>query len=448
MDDWIQENLCCPYCGGHFEWPEAHVSAHTGSYGILTCDCSQFPVVDGICVLKKAPVITEVTKLIEQRRFKDALMSLLALPNSANREDFDRRRYLASAINRLTRLADWNPAPPPIRSPAAAWADLLSAPDRATAHDLLRSYFHDKNENYHYFFYRFSQPRFLVAISFASIVTRPEGPLLDLACGCGSVTRTLIRYADGQRVIGVDRFFLGLYIAKRIVAPQATYVCCDIDTSLPFCDQAFEMAICSDAFHYFLNKKTCIRELGRIISDTGFFILCWVHSAAVRMANDGLPLPPEAYERLVSDLPHRLVADSKVLSRYLQRLGPPLGESADPASLLVEPLLSIVASHRKEIFKDYGHFPEWPHALGPLRLNPLYKISEPSQLGKASLKRTLPSLFYENDHAQSKEYLPDIVDVPMNVLEDLAAGERTPEVERLVEQFVALGLPDRYVREN
>jgi hypothetical protein len=34
--------------------------------------------------------------------------------------------------------------------------------------------------------------------------------------------------------------------------------------------------------------------------------------------------------------------------------------------------------------------------------------------------------------------------VHSRVLTDLAEGHRTPDVERLVDQFVAMGMPERY----
>jgi hypothetical protein len=49
-----------------------------------------------------------------------------------------------------------------------------------------------------------------------------------------------------------------------------------------------------------------------------------------------------------------------------------------------------------------------------------------------------------DDHAQSKDYLPETVKVHSRVLTDLAEGHRTADVERLVDQFVAMSTPERY----
>ena len=166
----------------------------------------------------------------------------------------------------------------------------------------------------------------------------------------------------------------------------------------------------------------------------------------LRCPHDGLPLPPEGYEAIVADMPHRLVADSAVLLRYLQKQGPPLACSPEIERLAHEPLLSIVASHRQEVFKDYGCFEEWPHAEGRLGLNPLYIIEKKTgdSPGHVQLRRTFPSAFYMEDHAQCRDYLPEAVKVGAQVLADLAHGKRTPEMEKLIEQFVVLGMPDRY----
>ena len=87
----------------------------------------------------------------------------------------------------------------------------------------------------------------------------------------------------------------------------------------------FSAAFCTDAFHYFVNKATSVGELKRLTQDDGLIVLVWIHNALFRCPYDGLPLPPEGYQALVADMPHRLVADSDVLVRYLRKEGPAAG---------------------------------------------------------------------------------------------------------------------------
>src|SRR3712207_7263067 len=42
--------------------------------------------------------------------------------------------------------------------------------------------------------------------------------------------------AKNQLVIGVDENFFGLYVAKHWIAPEAEYISCVADSSLPFPD--------------------------------------------------------------------------------------------------------------------------------------------------------------------------------------------------------------------
>ena len=136
-------------------------------------------------------------------------------------------------------------------------------------------------------------------------------------------------------------------------------------------------------------------------------------------------------------MPHRLVADSDVLVAIpAKSKAQPLACPTDIERLAHEPLLSIVASHRQEVFKDYGSFDEWPHAEGRLGLEPtLYREEKRDCLEDVQLRRTFPSAFYIEDHAQSKDYLPETVKVLSHVLADLAHSKRTPEIETLIEQF-------------
>jgi ubiquinone/menaquinone biosynthesis C-methylase UbiE len=123
------------------------------------------------------------------------------------------------------------------------------------------------------------------------------------------------------------------------------------DTSLPFPDGTFSVAFCSDAFHYFVSKAASIRELKRLTQDDGLIILVTVRNMLVKhLRGGGLQLPPEGYQALLADMPHRCVANSAVLGRYLQKHGPPLACSAGIASLTHEPRLSLVASHKQEVF--------------------------------------------------------------------------------------------------
>jgi ubiquinone/menaquinone biosynthesis C-methylase UbiE len=314
---------------------------------------------------------------------------------------------------------------------------------KVTACDFFDLYFHNKSVC-NYFTFRFGQPSQLVSLSLISIIQQTEKPILDLACGVGHITHHLVQRAQGQPVIGVDAFFFGLYVAKHWLAPEAKYICCEADTSLPFPDGAFSVAFCADAFHYFISKTTTIRELKRLTQDKGLIILVSARNGLLKNRHGGLQLPPEGYQSLVADMPHRCVANSAILRRYLKKQGPPLACAASIGSLAHEPLLSVVASHRQEVLQDYGPFINWPHAEGYLSLNPLYEVERRDGLKNVRLRRTFPSARYEEENAECKEYMPEGVEIQSEVLADLEQGKQTPGVKKLTEQYVVLGMPERY----
>ena len=447
----LLRSMHCPFCGGDFNSSEID---QTG-FGILTCYCGQYPVVAGIPVIKRGQIgisgetIEAVNSLIKAGRCRDALLAMVMPPAPTSPTLAPAWMQSLPSLRGIRRVKSFAHQRGARRWREQAAALLINLDDQVTACDFLDLYYHRSgfttNDAYDYFALRFGQPRHLVALSFTTLIDNPAKPVLDLACGYGHLTRSLARRAHPQQVVGVDQTFAGLYLAKTLIAPEAEFVCCAADGPLPFPDDFFSAAFCSDAFHYFIHKLSSLNELRRLTSIDGLIIMVWIHNVHVRRPHDGLPLPPEGYEALVADMPHRMVADSDVLARYLKRKGPALAVSAELGRLSREPLLSIVASQRQDVFKDYGEFQEWPHGQGRLDLNPLYRIEKGNgSPADVQLRRTYPSDFYLDDHAQSKEYLPETVRVHSKVLSDLAEGNRTLDVERLVDQFVALAMPERY----
>ncbi len=404
----------------------------------MTCYCSSFPVVAGIPIIQKGKNIDNIVSLIKAGQNLEALLTLMPLRDFSIPPIFRIFALLPGRVYSWFNKMLYEKASKEWHKKSSLL--LIDQKTKTTACDLLKFYMHNK-EHYYYFAFRFGQPRHLVALSFATLIQRPGKPVLDLSCGCGHITRNLVYRAKDSQVIGIDRFFLGLYIAKKWIAPEAEYVCCPSDTALPFPDGLFSAIMCSDAFHYFINKAAAVNELKRLIQNEGHILLAWVRNA--RESSDGSPLPPEGYQNLVADMPHRLVSDREILSRYLKGQGPPLAQATDIKYFHREPTLSIVASYKPEIFRNYGAFDEWPHAKGWLRLNPLY-IQEEGDASHIFIRR-FPSRSYEEEHSESKNYLPERIEIYPKLLNDLENGEFTSDMENLIKQCVLLDIPDMYI---
>jgi hypothetical protein len=98
------------------------------------------------------------------------------------------------------------------------------------------------------------------------------------------------------------------------------------------------------------------------------------------------------------------------------------------------------------VFRDYPSFKDSPHAEGRLGLNPLYVEERRDKSVDVHFRRTFPTAFFEEENADCKQYLPESVSLNSSVVVDVAHGNRTPEIEKLIKQCVILGMPERYQR--
>jgi SAM-dependent methyltransferase len=446
--------LRCPFCGGGLSGSGTEQIGRKSGFGVLSCYCGRYPVVAGIPILKKDVIGTDrypadkVINSIEAGRYEEALLSMI-LPSPPSADFAPRWLRALPSFRGIGHVKTLLGKPGQRRWKKHGVSYLTQLGDQITGRELFDFYFcrstGDAREPYGYFAFRFGQPRHLVALSLASLIRRPGKAVLDLACGFGHITRHLVNRAEGRPVIGLDRNFFMLYIAKNWLALPAEYVCAQADSGLPFSDDSFSTVYCSDAFYVFPGKANCIRELKRLVGSDGSIILATLRNSLVAERHRfRTSLPPEGYEALVADIPHRLVADSDILARYLKRQGPSLEQPTETVRLAMEPCLSLVASHRQQVFQDYSCFKDWPHAEGRLDLNQLYREERRDGGGNVYLRRTFPSAVYEKEDGECKQYEPETVTVSPEVLNDLVHGRRSAEIERLIEQFVVVGMPERY----
>ena len=430
--DDLRRFLRCPFCA-HALVSERQSS--DGQHGLWRCACSLHPVLAGIPILKPA-LPPGVRELAAAGRYDDALVRMLTPPMTRSWPD-----VVAAYVP---------PARPVVEATRARWrertASLVRRAEPPTARELLAHYFVGTGwrmaASFDYFYCRLGMPRHLVGLAFARLLDRPARPVIDLACGAGHLTRTLVARAGAQPVIGIDQFFYLLWVARTVVAPDAAYVCCDADIALPFEAASVDFAFCSDAFFDFVHKAAAVRELDRVVHPDGVIALVGLRNALLRHLYAGRAIVPDGYRALAASRPFRMVSDGDVLDAYLKGHGVPLTADAPRAVVDRVPLSSIVMTRRSDVFRDHGAFDAWPHGEGPLALNPLYRVTADGAL--RTLTRVFPTTFYAEENHDSIGYLPDSVTVTEATLTALARSERPLDVERLVERFVVLGAPPRY----
>ncbi len=437
-------NLCCPKCREPFAALSGGERGDFREYDVLACRCGLAPVVAGIPILGAGITVSphqvqRAVHCIRHRRYRQALECVLTPQSPTLAPRWIQQLPSVRGVGLLRHAAH--------RLAARSWTGRLLHSNCTSS--FLNIFLRESGlswgrDAYDYFVFRFGLPRHLVALAFCSVIQEPVRPILEVASGCGHITRSLVAHSCGRPVVGIDRSFFPLFVAKQWVAPEADYVCCAADAPLPFEDDTFSVIWCTDGLHYLAEKGVFMQEARRVAGDEGTLVMSSMRNARVPYRDAGAPLAPEGYAELVSEIPHRLVADSAVLSRYLRRQGPALERQPDLDSLASEPLLSMVCSTREGIFKDYGTFRDWPHVDGCLRLNPLYAAENDDEDGWVRLVLRFPGGWYEKDNAACREYLPETVRISTEGFSALAHGHRTRELEEWIARCVVLGVPPRY----
>ncbi|KKW42703.1 MAG: hypothetical protein UY92_C0004G0039 [Candidatus Magasanikbacteria bacterium GW2011_GWA2_56_11] len=117
--------------------------------------------------------------------------------------------------------------------------------------------------------------------------------VLDVACGTGEIINNLARRFSGSAYTGLDITPAMLERAKKKTAGLAnvSFVEATVD-ELPFLDGAFDLVICSEAFHHFSDPGRALSEMRRVLSLRGRLLLVdpafnrpWIR----RLANKFLP---------------------------------------------------------------------------------------------------------------------------------------------------------------
>jgi ubiquinone/menaquinone biosynthesis C-methylase UbiE/uncharacterized protein YbaR (Trm112 family) len=456
MNSSLLQLLRCPFCGGKLTAGETKATAAYQEYGVLACHCGEYPVVAGIPILKKGVIESarqkadDVIELIRSGTYENALLSMVMPPPPPSSQLAPAWMRALPSTRGIGRLKEWCGRLALPRWRREATALLTDTQGEATACDIFKLYFLESRgapkELYTYETFRYGQPRHLVGLSFTTLIQRPNRPVLDLACGFGHLTPALLERAGEQGVVGADRSFFDLYVAKKCFAPQAQYVCCEADAALPFPDGAFSVVFCSDAFHWFWYKQNCIQQLKRLTQDDGTILLVALRNGLVENHFYPGSLRPEEYQSFFADLPHRLLRNSDVLSRYLQKQGPPINHSLKSDDFANEPWLSLVASHRRDLCGEENAFDDWPHAQGRVTLNPLYKQENCNGHGNIGLRHVFPSVWYEHENRDCTMYEPQTVTIDAKILADLAEGKRTAEMEQYLDRCVLMGMPERFGR--
>lgn len=425
----ILRHLECPFCHDTFRY-----SARHAGYGILECRCDRWPVVDGIPIIQRSPIghiehtkgtaryrstnYAELVDLIDALAFNEALLRCLSSPRT---------------LPGLQRIIGWTLSHSKLivglwqRFDKAALENLLAHRDALTATDLFE-FFCNPNTPLgdgarEYFTFRFGMPRHLSALALIESIPSSPRPVLDIACGAGHIEHYLERRAAATSVIGCDFNFFQLWVAKHWIAPQSEFVCADVRDGLPFAADTFSAVICSDAYHCISNRQLLMSEIERCAPQTPL-IITRAGNRAVR-PNEGYETDVDGY---LSEVPGAQIFHDKGLVRdYLARRAP-------QPSTAEEARTHKWVSFARNLTPSSTLAAQWPHAVGQLVLNPIYRVRQ--ERGGLHLRYHSPSEWFEFENGEMLKYLPRELRVTHEELQS--------PPESLIRQTVLVGVPDRY----
>jgi SAM-dependent methyltransferase/uncharacterized protein YbaR (Trm112 family) len=432
-------------------------AAGRGHYGVLDCGCSRYPVVDDVPVLMKGPIgivshwndgmihsgptSADLVAALERGGTTDVLIDCLAFPRRFPLQGrLSRRRLWPDALGRRAGLAQTR----------AGLRRLLEA-DRGPllAHEVF-DFFYSKrsgNNTYlaEYFLNRFVMPRYLSAMALMQRLPASEQPVLDIACGYGHVEHYLTRRKRSTPAVGIDFNFYQAWGARRCVAPDAWFVCCDASRPLPFRAGTFSGAVCSDAFMYLPDKPLLLAEVERVAPGRPA-IFTRVGNKAVGPPNPrhGGEMLPEQYWDLFGRDRSRYFADSVLWKDYLARRNPLAREPAPLEDLAWEKYLTF-AINPQALSAEGEEDGVWCHGIGRLTLNTVIGVTA-DHSDALDTEFMYRSVWGAYEDADMMGYTERWGRLDKGQLREALAHPASEAARQLVGRFVLVGVPEHYTR--
>ncbi len=101
---------------------------------------------------------------------------------------------------------------------------------------------------------------------FSSYLKEKSGLLLDLGCGVGDMMQHV---TNSQNVVGLD---LSIEYCQKAQSQGEHTICANLEYSLPFKNEVFDVIICSDVFEHLKFPMNTLQEIHRIIKTDGLLL--------------------------------------------------------------------------------------------------------------------------------------------------------------------------------
>lgn len=313
----LVERMKCPYCLGNFKITHQVEEGEPGriKWALLRCRCFEFPIVDGVLLLSLAkgyggseealaPYVPLQVAAIEYLRAGDVtgLRGWIArhiplLHRLISPEPIDYLSFSADLNARLwpqveKDLYAWNSYEVLGRRGALRHGRRLV--DRLASSRVGSGVMRARRRLFPQVWSTFYVSRF-ISNELASLRTRLRdvrfaGPVLSLCCGHGPFELFMRGRHPTVPVVSVDGQLLNLFVVKRFIAPDSSYICHDVQFSLPFKDGTFSEVFSSTCLSEIPSQALFVRESLRVTSRSG-----WTMFDAVTPDIEGRIVPTRFY---------------------------------------------------------------------------------------------------------------------------------------------------------
>ncbi len=435
----------CPYCGSEFKFQVVvDKNGEDVIFGCINCECSEFPIVEGILILKAGPLSKHVVKLVKERKTREAAIHCFGWEDFQNLYasyvPFRFSYKVQSALGRVLSFSGYHEL---FRENSKVYKNYS---DKSLPFcDVL-----GKGEFDVYLRNRFSTFSFWSNYAFLPLLKTKRGRILDLSCGAGHGSFVVSKYVETDVHCCADSCFRLLFLARKYFAQKAEFVCLDANNPLPFKARTFDTILMSDAFHYVYARASLAREMERAIRPGGLILLTHLHNSLADNGAAGYPLTPKAYAALFScEIAPKIMPEKAVVESFLIQNKLDLQELYSDDELNSSNAIILMATSDPSLFKLYDRADlDFLSLKNHLVINPLYEIHEKND--SVLLVRSPAydgSSFFEDYYPFTKEYLPAECEIGKQFVRgrkvNLAGFERADE---LMKRFVAINVPENYLQ--
>lgn len=450
--DRMVAGLHCPCCGGGVTVERTVGEAVPGGVNaVLRCDCYRYAVLEGIPILRQqSPVGTHddpIVALLDEGDVSGALRIATGLPPPSPPTRRGIGHWLAGALTSGRAGAGDTAANDPL-----AGLDFRSA-----LYALKPRMFAD------YLYYRHSNQSFMSATILVCLLRELAGGgpgdmskggrqrVLDLSCGLGHTTFLIGALFPHLDVVAVDWDFGNLRLARRFLAPGAQFMCIDAELPLPFADDEFAACLGLDGLHYIRSKVALLAELDRVLECDALWLFPHMHNARQVNVAPGVPLGPDGWQRLLSALPNRVVAESDLLAGFAGQDACDLRSAVPMEHLEASASLAAVATRRVGFFRRHEGLADTIAAAGEaLALNPLWRVT--ASAAGLHMAAHWPSEELRQECALARTVLPESLGLAStDVARAGLDGRGLPDASfqrELIRRFALVPLPPGYPRNS